>query len=94
MEEDNREIFNKNIDLKMWKKAIKYLAKYMNHVIGIVIAMIINAATDAALPLFTEYAIDNFIAYKTTEGLGLFIILYVLLLILKGMTIYTFIYLA
>ena len=94
MEQDNKEIFNKSIDVKLWKKVLKYLGKYWKHVVGIVIAMVIQAATDATFPLFTEYAIDNFIANKTSEGIVKFSILFVILLLLKGLTIYIFIYLA
>lgn len=94
MEQDNREIFNKNIDFKLWKKVVRYLGKYWKQVVGIIVAMIIQAATDAAFPLFTEYAIDNFIANKTTDGLTMFSVLFVFLMAMKGLTIYTFIYLA
>ncbi|HPB17236.1 MAG TPA: ABC transporter ATP-binding protein, partial [Clostridia bacterium] len=94
MEQDNKEIFNKSIDVNLWRKVMKYLGRYWKHVMGIIIAMVIQAATDATFPLFTEYAIDNFIANKTTEGVILFAVLFVVLLILKGLTIYIFIYLA
>ena len=88
MEQDNKEIFNKSIDVNLWRKVMKYLGRYWKHVMGIIIAMVIQAATDATFPLFTEDAIDNFIANKTTEGVILFAVLFVVLLILKGLTIY------
>lgn len=94
MEQDNKEIFNKSIDIKLWKKVFRYVKKYWKHVVTLMIAMIIQAATDAAFPLFTEYAIDNFIAKETTEGIMTFSFLFVVLLLLKGTTICIFIYLA
>jgi ATP-binding cassette subfamily B protein len=94
MEQDNKEIFNKSIDIKLWKKVFRYVKKYWKHLAALMLAMIIQAATDASFPLFTEYAIDNYIAKNTTEGIMTFALLFVGLLLLKGTTIYIFIYLA
>ena len=71
MEQDNKEIFNKSIDVNLWRKVMKYLGRYWKHVMGIIIAMVIQAATDATFPLFTEYAIDNFIANEPRRSYSL-----------------------
>lgn len=94
MEENNKEIFNKSIDFALWKKVFRYLSRYWKHVMGIILAMILQAITDATFPLFTEYAIDNIIGKENKEGLWLFALLFFLLLVVKGATVYIFIYLA
>jgi ATP-binding cassette subfamily B protein len=46
------------------------------------------------MPLLTRYAIDNFVADKTTEALPLFILMYLGISIIKAVTIFLLIYLA
>ncbi len=59
---------------------------------ALVVMIILGAFTtvcDSLFPLFNRYAIDNFIGKGTLDGLGIFTVLYVALLILQ--TIATFI---
>jgi len=55
-----------------------FIANYKGLTAGMLISALACSAIVTVLPLFQKYAIDNFIANKTLEGLTLFIILYVL----------------
>lgn len=60
---------NKNRSLQTWAKILPFLAPYKKEM-GIIIAMMLCAAAiDTITPLFSGYAVDNFIAPRTTDGL-------------------------
>ena len=46
----------------------------------------IGSAMDAVIPLFQQYAIDHFIADRTLAGLGAFVALYILVMIVQTAT--------
>ena len=57
-----------------------FLAPYKWMFLVMILGTIIVGALNTVMPLFQEYAINNFIAHNTTEGLLPFILLYVLCL--------------
>ena len=60
---------NKNKSLQTWAKILPFLAPYKKEM-GIIIAMMLGAAAiDTITPLFSGYAVDNFIGPRTTDGL-------------------------
>ncbi|WML34951.1 ABC transporter ATP-binding protein [Clostridium sp. OS1-26] len=63
-------------NLGIWKRFFKYLYEFKKGLIIMAFLMIIVAGIDAVLPLLTKYAIDNFIAKKSTDGLKAFTIAY------------------
>ncbi|WP_312891031.1 ABC transporter ATP-binding protein [Clostridium thailandense] len=63
-------------NLSIWKNFFKYLYEFKKGLFIMAFLMIIVAGIDAVLPLLTRYAIDNFIAKNTTEGLNTFAIVY------------------
>lgn len=63
-------------NLGIWKRFFKYLYEFKKGLIIMAFLMIIVAGIDAVLPLLTKYAIDNFIAKKSTNGLKAFAIAY------------------
>ncbi len=58
---------------KLWP----YLKPYKNIMISMVLLGLVGTSGDVILPLFQQYAIDNFVAKQTLQGLGAFITAYV-----------------
>ena len=93
MQAFQEEDYTKQFDLSLWKKLIRLAKPYHRHLAAVVVCMTVCAVIDVAIPMMNAYAIDYFIALRTSEGLPGFIGLYVLLLAVQVGTIYTFIYL-
>ncbi len=64
-------------------RLIPYLRPYVSRLIVMVTLGILASVTDIILPLFQRYAIDNFIAASSLRGIGIFIVLYVFVLIVQ-----------
>ena len=58
-------------------KIMPYISVYRRRIMLMIICGLGGSAVDIALPLFQRYAIDHFIALKTTDTLALYIALYV-----------------
>ncbi len=68
-------------------KLFPYLKGYGRLVLADMIALgFIGSAMDAVIPLFQQYAIDHFIADRTLAGLGAFVALYILVMIVQTAT--------
>ncbi len=65
-----------------------YLRPYRGLLFWMCAMGLYGSAMDAVIPLFQQYAIDHFIADSTLKGLGLFIGLYVLVLITQVISNY------
>lgn len=72
--------------LKLWARLLPYLKPVKNRLYVVIIMMLISAAVDATLPLFTSYAVNNFVVAKTTDGLVIFAILYALVILIQSAT--------
>lgn len=64
------------IDIGIWRKLFKYLSEFKKGLIFLAFLMICVAGVDAVMPLLTRYAIDNFIANKTSKGIEIFALVY------------------
>ena len=70
-------------------KLFAYLKGYKKLILVDMIALgLIGSAMDAVIPLFQRYAIDHFIAENTMAGLGGFLALYVLVMVVQTVTNY------
>ena len=58
----------KNKSLQTWAKLLPFLAPYKWQMILIIALMILGACFDMVQPLFSGYAVDNFIEPRTTEA--------------------------
>ena len=74
------------IDVKVWKKIIPFFAPHKNKLIFIAAMMLFSAIVDAVVPLFTRYAVDNFVIEKSTAGMGGFVLFYFVLVLLQTAT--------
>ena len=60
-----------------------FMKPYRFIIITMALLVLLNGIIDICLPLFQEYAINNFIAKNTLEGLGGFIALYVAVILVQ-----------
>ena len=68
-------------------KLFPYLKGYGRLVLVDMVALgFVGSAMDAVIPLFQQYAIDHFIANETLAGLGGFLALYILVMIVQTAT--------
>lgn len=65
-----------------------YVKPYKNLLIAMVVTGAIGSGMDAIIPLFQQYAINNFIGGKALSGLWVFIALYVLVMVIQVVTNY------
>ncbi len=85
---------DKKVDLKMWAKLLRF-AKPYSKIIGIVIAcMITNGIMDVAFSFIQKEVIDNYVTKGIWNGVGKFIAISAVMLVVQCTLIYTFIRLA
>ncbi|MBR5345635.1 MAG: ABC transporter ATP-binding protein [Clostridia bacterium] len=85
------EDYTKRFDLSLWKKLLKLAKPFHKNLWIIAITMVLSAGVDVALPMMNSYAIDHFIAEKTSDGLVVFGLLYVMLIAMQVGFIFLFI---
>ena len=61
-----------------------FMAPYKGIIISVVALVLLNGIIDICLPLFQQYAINNFIGKGTLDGLGRFVLLYVSVVVVQG----------
>ena len=83
--------FDQKVDLKLWRKLIKYALRSKKILALIVLANIVVAAIDIIYPLLSRYAIDEIIAGAHTERLLPFGLIYLAFIILQGIGVLSFI---
>lgn len=74
------------LSLRLWAKMLPFLKPVKGRLIAVIIMMLISAGVDAVLPLFTSYAVNNFVVAKTTEGLGVFTAMYAGIILIQSIT--------
>lgn len=84
MDYDITETSNK-LSLKTWAKILPFLKPVRGRLLASVALTLLSAVVDSALPLFTSYAVDNFVVSKSTGGLGRFIAIYLVVIIAQGL---------
>ena len=76
--------YTSNLDPKLWLAVLRHALPYKRQLILITLEMVLMAALDSTLPLFTRFAIDKMIIPGDTSGLLKFSLLY-LVVILVGL---------
>ncbi len=69
-------VYASDIDIKMWKKIIPYAKTYKKAFIKILVLICVCALVDILFPLFQSYAIDNFVQTQSLDGIVLFVLAY------------------
>ncbi|MDO4543986.1 MAG: ABC transporter ATP-binding protein [Clostridia bacterium] len=89
--QNEQEFTNTKVDLSIWKQLFKYALRNKHLMVKTIIALIVVAAIDVIYPLMTNYAIDNFVVPQTTDGIGIFAAVYIVLVLIQGFGTFFFI---
>ena len=73
-------------------KLLPYTKKYRKRIISMVLMGIVASLIDSIFPLFNRYAIDHFIGEKTLDTVGIFIVLFLLVLAVQVILNYISLY--
>ena len=73
-------------------KILPYTKKYRKRIISMVVMGIIASLIDSIFPLFNRYAIDHFIGEQTLDTIGIFVILFLLVLAVQVILNYISLY--
>ena len=65
---ENEKIENEKIDITIWKNFLELVKNHKRDFILLAIIMVFVGALDSVFPLFTKYAIDNFIVEENLIG--------------------------
>jgi len=76
-------------DPKVWKKLLPFLKPFLWRFVLVCAVTILVALIDIAIPLFQRYAVNNFIVPRSTEGLGPYAVLYLLMIALQAFLVVT-----
>ncbi len=82
---------NTKIDFEVWKKIFKMILPFKKHLVIGIGAAVVLALTDAIYPQINRYAINEIAATGDLSSLPYFIAVYVVIMILIGSMVYTFI---
>ncbi len=82
---------DEKVDLAIWKRLFRYVLRNKKAVAFSIATNMAIALVDIAYPLMSRYAIDNFVEKGTTEGLGLFIALYLALVVIQSFSVFAFV---
>ena len=82
------EVKVKGLSFDVWKRMMPYILQMKRPFICAGILIIFWTAINAAFPLFTSYAVNNFIIPETIEGIVPFIILYATFIVLSSFGTY------
>ncbi|GJQ21301.1 MAG: ABC transporter ATP-binding protein [Bacteroidia bacterium] len=82
------EVLGKAYDARLMRRLLKYLKPYRWHVaLGVFLAIIVSAS-EAVRPYFTKIAVDQDIANSDKEGLLVTILLFLAVLVFRGLVQY------
>jgi len=72
------------LSLKVWLRLGKYFKELKKELICSAVSIVSVTAIFSAFPLFTRYAVDNFVVPATTEGIVPFALLYFVFILIAG----------
>ena len=72
------------LSLKIWLRLLPYLSKIKKLAVISLIIIVIATVVGAAFPLFTRYAVNNFVVPGTTDGLPAFSAVYAAFILFFG----------
>ncbi|MFP4114962.1 MAG: ABC transporter ATP-binding protein [Spirochaetota bacterium] len=86
--------YTKDFDPQLWRKLLRFAGPYKWNLIALAGVMVLVALIDALFPMMNKMAIDRFIVPGTTDGLGGFLALYGLLVVVQSANVFGLIRLA
>ncbi|MBQ2700468.1 MAG: ABC transporter ATP-binding protein [Clostridia bacterium] len=82
--------YTKRFDLSLWKRLLHIAKPFHKNLYFIAFLMTVSAIIDVIVPMLTAYAIDHYIALNTTQGIGWFVAVYIVVMIIQALSIYLF----
>ena len=76
--------FIDKIDFGIWKRFFKHISVFKGELIILFGFMIGLAILENITPLLARYAIDNFIKNRSTDGITIYALIYLLIIILQA----------
>jgi ATP-binding cassette subfamily B protein len=78
------------LNFKLWTRLFPYMKKVRRHLVAVIIFMLLSALTESTYPMFTSFAVNNFITAGTTRGLTLFALVFLAFIVFEGITVILF----
>ena len=78
---------NVKFNLKSWKIILPYIKETKGLMIIILLFMIVSSVSESIYPLFTNFAVKNFVSAATTNGIGWFIFAFAAAIIIGGIAV-------
>ena len=78
---------SKGLSPKVWKRLLPYIKGMKSYLLSALLVILAATAINASFPLFTGYAVDKFVIPESTQGLVPFIIVYVIFVLINGLSI-------
>ena len=94
MQYQEEQEYTKRFDVGVWRRLLFYAKPFHRHLIAITVTMLLCAGFDVIFPLLTREAIDKYVTVGRTEGLGLFALKYMAVVIGQIICIFTFCFLS
>lgn len=85
-QDDTKQSFN----IKIWMKLMPFIVKYKLKLIGVIALMLVLALTDISMPLFQSFIVDNIIMENKLDGIEMFTLLYIIVIIIQVIAVYGF----
>lgn len=82
--------YTKSFDIKIWKKVLPFLKPFYKTIWMVILLNLFCSAVDIALPLFQRYAINNYIEERSIEGLPVFAVIYVAVIVAQAFSVICF----
>ncbi len=83
--------YNKKFDLEVWKKIYEYSSNARKWIVLLMFFVGCLALVETLIPLFSGYAVDNFIVAKDFSNIKIFVVLLALTVISFALLVYIFI---
>jgi len=79
------------ISLSVWKRLVPYFAKMKKQTAVAFVLMFASTVVEAAYPLFTSYAVNNFVVAETTQGLIPFTAVFFVFIVFVGLCVLVYV---
>ena len=80
--------YNKPFQMKVWAKMLPYFKPYKKYFFCTFSLNVFLAGVDILVPLFQSYAIDNFIVPDTLDGIWIFALAYIAMIVGQTVSVY------
>lgn len=79
---------HQSFHFKTWKKMIPFFRPYYKYFMTTISLNVLLVAVDVLVPLFQSYAIDHFIVPDTLNGIGLFTLTYIAVIVIQTISVF------